>query len=230
MTYILGSRCSDGVVLVADKKIITINGGAENKYSNKLLSDIDKVIIGYSGAKRIFESFRNDIIDCITSHRDTYKEYPAITKIYSEIKEIIYKLSQRYRGESFDLLVGVSWEKSYDNRSQLNYFYYDGTMELVMDYKAIGTGEPYGSIYLKQNWQPDMTMKQVAELGYFIIKYIEKFYLDLSVGVNADKPQIWFIPDNEVDHCADVQLLDEYEENTRKRLERIEENKLHKLF
>jgi hypothetical protein len=99
-----------------------------------------------------------------------------------------------------------------------------------MDYKAIGTGEPYGSIYLKQNWQPDMTTKQVAELGYFIIKYIEKFYLDLSVGVNVDKPQIWFIPDNEVDHSADVQLLDEYEENTRKRLERIEENKLHKLF
>jgi hypothetical protein len=114
--------------------------------------------------------------------------------------------------------------------SQLNYFYYDGTMELVTDYKAIGTGERYGSIFLKQNWHPDMTMKHVAELGYFIIKYIEKFYLDLSVGVNTYKPQIWFIPDNEVDHCADGQLLDAYEENTKKRLERIEENKLYRIF
>jgi hypothetical protein len=37
-------------------------------------------------------------------------------------------------------------------------------------------------------------MKQIAELGYPITKYIEKYYLDLSVGVNTDRPQIWFIP------------------------------------
>jgi hypothetical protein len=55
-------------------------------------------------------------------------------------------------------------------------------------------------------------MKQVAELDYFIIKYIEKYYLDLSVGVNTDKPQIWFIPDKEVAHSADSELLDQYEE------------------
>lgn len=173
MTYILGSRCSDGVVLVADKKIITMNGGAENKYSNKLFSDIDNVIIGYSGAKRIFESFRNDITDYITRQRDAYKEYPTIAKIYSEIKEIVFKLSQRYRRDSLDLLVGVSWEKSYDNRSQLNYFYSDGTMDLVMDYKAIGSGEPYGSIFLKQNWHKDLTMKQLLWHVYHFVVALE---------------------------------------------------------
>lgn len=40
MTYILGCRCSDGAVLVAGKKIINIEDGAESKYSNKLFSDL----------------------------------------------------------------------------------------------------------------------------------------------------------------------------------------------
>jgi hypothetical protein len=36
----------------------------------------------------------------------------------------------------------------------LRYFYYDGATEPVLDYKVIGTGAPYGSIFLKQNWAP----------------------------------------------------------------------------
>ena len=53
---------------------------------------------------------------------------------------------------------------------------------------------------LKKLWNDKMTMKQVAELAYFIIKYIQKEELDNSVGVNEnppnDKPQVWFIPHN----------------------------------
>jgi 20S proteasome alpha/beta subunit len=172
MTYILGSRCSDGVVLVADKKIIILeDGGAENKFSDKLFTDIEKLIIGYSGSRRVFESFRNRIVEYMTGFRNTYKEYPSITNIYSQIEEISHRLSETYRQDSFDLLVGVSSERSPDNRAQLRYFYYDGTMEPVFDYKVIGTGAPYGAIFLKQNWAPDLTMEQVAELGYFVIKY-----------------------------------------------------------
>jgi 20S proteasome alpha/beta subunit len=230
MTYILGCRCSEGVVLVADKKIINIEGGAESKYSNKLFSDLESLIIGYSGARRVFELFRNEIIDYVTAYRDAYHVHPTIAKLNTQITEISYKLNNRYRHESFDLIAGAPSQKNVDRRSHLDYFYPDGTMEPIDDYRAIGTGAPFGSIYLKQNWSEHMTMKQVAELGYFIIKYIERFHLDLAVGVNDSKPQIWFVPDNGVDYCANLEVLNELDENTEMSLKRVEENKLFNLF
>ena len=73
-------------------------------------------------------------------------------------------------------------------------------------------------------------MKQVAELGYFIIKYIEKYYHDMYVGVNNEKPQVWFISDNEASYDANIEVLNELEGKTEMNLRRIDANKLHKLF
>jgi len=41
--------------------------------------------------------------------------------------------------------------------------------------------------------------KRAAEIGWFIIKYIEDHKIHSSVGVGKDIPQIWFIPNNEGD-------------------------------
>ncbi|HXG07212.1 MAG TPA: hypothetical protein VNI77_07805 [Nitrososphaera sp.] len=41
-----------------------------------------------------------------------------------------------------------------------------------------------------------MSMEEVAELGYCIIRCIEEFELDTTVGVGNTHPQIWYIPDN----------------------------------
>jgi len=51
---------------------------------------------------------------------------------------------------------------------------------------------------MKKVWNPELSMEQVAELGYFIIKYIENFELILTVGVgHIGYPQNWFIPHDE---------------------------------
>jgi hypothetical protein len=42
-----------------------------------------------------------------------------------------------------------------------------------------------------------MTMERVAELGYFIIKYIDDFRLNYTVG---GEPTIWFIPIDEYEN------------------------------
>jgi hypothetical protein len=41
-----------------------------------------------------------------------------------------------------------------------------------------------------------MTMAKVAEIGYFVIKYIEELKLDHTVGLDTRGPQIWFIADH----------------------------------
>jgi hypothetical protein len=42
-------------------------------------------------------------------------------------------------------------------------------------------GEKYGKIFLRE-WQPEMTMEELSEFDYFIIKYIEDFRLNSGVG------------------------------------------------
>ena len=71
-------------------------------------------------------------------------------------------------------------------------------------YRAIGTGAPYGSIYLQEIWKQTegaITMKEAAYLGYLIIQYIERFRLDDAVGLGEERnlkhPQAIFSIDSQ---------------------------------
>ncbi|MGH9996362.1 MAG: archaeal proteasome endopeptidase complex subunit alpha, partial [Nitrososphaeraceae archaeon] len=50
MTLILGSRCSDGVVLVADKIVTNQADGLNFYFAEKLFSVLHNVVIGSSGS------------------------------------------------------------------------------------------------------------------------------------------------------------------------------------
>src|SRR5205809_4099757 len=60
MTYIFTARCKDGVVLVADRKF-TIDYGVGYEYGDKLIGEIGGIIVGFSGARRIFELYRKEM-------------------------------------------------------------------------------------------------------------------------------------------------------------------------
>ncbi len=63
-----------------------------------------------------------------------------------------------------------------------------------------------------------MNMKQVAEIGYFAVKYIEEFGLDQAVGVDGKQPQIWFVRDRHDDKLATKRFLMKLEKDTETRL------------
>ena len=48
MTYIVGARCSDGVVLIGDTKV-TIDSGADYAYSKKITIPLGNVVMGSAG-------------------------------------------------------------------------------------------------------------------------------------------------------------------------------------
>ncbi len=189
MTYILGSRCSDGVVLVADRKV-TLGGGATHAYEDKLFSDIFWMVVGSSGVSGLFEKFREKLQTTITDPKWD-KTVPAFT---TQIELITRELNAQYRevlgGQVFDVLLGVKTTAE----AVLKYIYPIGFAESVRKYKVIGHGEPYGSFFLKQWWRPEMTMLEVAELGFFIIKFIQECELDNTVGIGEGYPQVWLIP------------------------------------
>jgi hypothetical protein len=95
-------------------------------------------------------------------------------------------------------------------------------------YVVIGEGETVGRYFLKKYWKENLTMEQVAELGYFIIKVIERYNLEESVGLgNTDdifqkKPQIWFIPVNRPDYPASDCLIVEFEGKVNERIKKLE--------
>jgi hypothetical protein len=73
-----------------------------------------------------------------------------------------------------------------------------GTKRLVDKYHSLGIGSVYGDHFLKELWYPEITMEKAAEIGWFIIKYIEDHKMHSSVGVGKNGfPQIWFIPHDE---------------------------------
>jgi len=188
LTYILGARCKDGVVLIGDRKV-TLEGGTDFEYSDKIFMDIPPIIVGSSGVAGLFDKFRRQVAKYVTTHREDRDIDNFIAAIEDITRDLNVRYRERLRGNYFDVLIGIL---TADIGAYLQYINPIGFAEAVRKYKVIGHGEPYGSIYLKQLWKQDMTMEQTAELGYFIIRHIEKLELDGSVG---GTPQIWFIPD-----------------------------------
>jgi 20S proteasome alpha/beta subunit len=227
VTYILGSRCKDGVVLVADTKL-TVDGGANYDYDDKITGEIRGVLTGFSGDKEPFTEFRMRLRERGAKLEKELHEQASLStdKINLIISEIMKSLEGHYsRMFAYDILTGIS-----ATHSILTYFYQDGRPEDVKKYKAIG-GWQYGSIFLKKNWRSEMNMKTVAKLGYFIIRYIERFELDLGIGTGRDKPypQIKFLPDGALDYDPSADQIVEFEHDAQRNLQKIIENRVFKL-
>jgi 20S proteasome alpha/beta subunit len=190
MTFILGSRCKDGVVLVADRKV-TINEGEDYEECDKLFGEIGHVIYGSSGDAGMFELFRGYVTDYVNTHRGEINFQNAVVKLAL----CVLKINKEYGfpPNLYDILVAT---QPPDKPSTLKLIQGSGTPYTIKNYQVIGSGSPYGQVFLKKRWRPEMTMQQVAELGYFIIKYIENYRLNFTVG---GTPTIWFIPDEEKD-------------------------------
>lgn len=189
MTYILGSVCIDGVVLIADRKII-LEGGTFHEYEDKLFVDTPWMVVGSSGISGLFEKFR----ERLTMYLQSPAYDSSVFTLTAEIETITRELNTAYRevlrGEEFDVLLGIQST----TEAVLKYVHPFGFTEGIRRYKVIGHGEPYGSFFLKHWWHENMKMLEVAELGTFIIKYIQECELDNTVGISDGAPQVLLIP------------------------------------
>jgi hypothetical protein len=133
------------------------------------------------------------------------------------IIEILRTLKTHY-GDVYDAIVAITTKPS----SVLTYFYYDGAPEEIKTYKEMGS-YTYGSIFINENWDEHMNMVTVANIGYFIIRYIEKFKLDLGVGTGGNKhhPQIVFLPNKGFDCEATPQEIETFEKDAQRNLKQL---------
>ena len=205
----MGCRSIDGIVLVADKKITSVNAlkSISFDYKQKMFGVLGGVVFGSSGSTDTFELFRDHILDQVKSRTDIRFENVVV-----KLAEIVLEMNRArsFREElNFDLLVAVRYPD--DKPSDLTHISIYGTKRLIETYHVLGIGGVYGNHFLKELWHPDITMEKAAEIGWFIIKYIEDHELHSSVGVGKNGyPQIWFIPNDERDKSGqkrDYQVL-----------------------
>ena len=186
----------NGVVLVADRKITKFDDGLTFDYGDKLFAELRHIVFGSSGSTGVFELFRAKIRNHIrTQNVDVDNIIPVLTNY-------VYDLNRQYNFRSelrFDVLVAIGYK---DTKSTLTYIDANGTPNIIngIEARAIGTGRKYIKSFSDSIWNNNITMREVAEVGYFIIKYIEKFKLDESVGVGKFYPLIWYIPDYYVEN------------------------------
>ncbi len=204
MTYILGARCSDGVVLVGDTKVM-IDGGADYTYSKKLTMPLNNVVMGSAGMGGLYKDFQNRIVSAIVRMEKEAEAGYVTLQITTEeefsvlVNKVIREMHSDY-GEDRHLLLNnlmiICATRIGDLEAQLTIFNPFGFPEPVNTIRAIGHGEPYGALFIKNMWNPRMTMEQTAKLGIFIIKFIQDMELDRSVGFSDQcLPQVFYIPD-----------------------------------
>jgi 20S proteasome alpha/beta subunit len=232
MTFILGAKCSDGVVMVADRKV-TIDCGVDFDYTDKLHGVLKHIIFGVSGSPDSFELLKGQAMDYVRTYPPG-KKVMTVDNIINKLSKFTYDINKKYKFSNlfaFDVLVGIQYN---NQNSSLTYISQYGTYRPIDDFRIIGTGGRYAKIFMKKIWNKEMRMEEVAELGYFIIKYIENFGLDNTVGVNDSHPEIWYIPNKYTnEERNDIHATEEQLEIFHKRTERRlfnHESHLKELF
>jgi len=221
MTYILGAKCKDGIVLVGDTKI-TIGGGADIEYSRKITFPLTYVVMGSAGAEGLYRDFQNKIQSEVIRIQDEVRRTnipsPYIISepgFSSLVTDTIRRMHTNFGQDRYmlinDLMILCATQIDVFN-PQLNTFDGYGVPEPVNEIRAIGHGKPYGALFHKKLWKKSMTMEQTAKLGLFIIKFIEKMELDNSVGYTSDfLPQVVYIPN--ISKPSNFDTLNQKEKN-----------------
>jgi|SRR5208282_2453828 len=222
MTYIAGLRCKDGVVLIGDRKIVSADG-TRATYENKLTQDVPGIVVGYAGSDILSRRFRSQLVGMV----GTFGAQPiGFEPFVEKIEDIVTRLNVRYRDKVTDEIEVLIAAKLAQPLVGLRHIHYTGVADEVLKYKAIGSGEPFGEVFLNHLWRDDMTMSQAAEVGHFIIRYIDRFRLDEKVGVGDKQPQIWFLPNDGMPREAEEGNLHLLDKVTNERLTKFPQNVL----
>lgn len=211
MTFILGARSDNGVVLIGDTKV-TIDDGADYTYSKKIFNPFTTVVMGSAGISGLYKSFQSRIVTTVRAYEEEGNAINTLEKFSMLTENVIRGMHDTY-GEDRGILrnLSVLMAVRMGEKAEIMNFTHIGFPEPINSYKVIGHGEPYGAIFLKKMWKPHLNMEKTALLACFIIKVIQESEIDNSVGYSKEfPPQIWYIPD--IKYPTDIPPFDSEDE------------------
>ena len=216
MTLIIGARCNDGIVLIGDRKVT----GGLKQFTDKIqrLTGLDTIVFTAAGLESLFEEFLDEVsrkvlhdarkIEVYNKKNpdDQQLEYStndfkhACADVLKTMKEYYSELEEHMDFENALQVLFVVPELCKDNAEQIYRLYgmnMLGCYPFLIDFgkiQQIGQ-RGIGDVFLKSLEEKEYTMKDVARVSAFVIKYVENEGLSESVGVGDGEPQIWFVDD-----------------------------------
>lgn len=243
MTTIIGGKCVDGVILVADRKLTYFYRPTE--YIEKIHRDYYPIVTSAAGGSNAYINFRNKLLPEIQPEPKPW-ENMKVSGVIEMVSDRLENTYSHYRTHLTTIVKEVNRNEADSDKIQLlvaMQIKNQGAVLLLFNdvgypieegkYVAIGSGEPYSYAFLKPFYRQDMTMQEFSKLGYFIIKYIDKFEIDEGSGLSKskpfDRPQIWFIPNSGQLYHSEQRpdLIGQFEADTNQMLDNLEQKGLN---
>lgn len=187
MTVIIGAKCSDGIVLIADRKLTMKNG--EPQYREKIFGDLH-VLIGYCGDVQMFDIFRRYTVGDIMIERDTHKRY-NLENLLSKISGSIKLFNGLVDCRPFKVLMVSHQEKP------LELYHIDdgGNSNKVLNgYMAIGSGKEIADMFCGTLDHNNIRMREFIKHAYTAVIFMNTYCPALGVGVEHDRiPDIKYL-------------------------------------
>jgi 20S proteasome alpha/beta subunit len=204
LTAVIGAKCSDGIVLVADKKISRGNNEKlESTLKKKIAGDLAHFLISYTGPRLTFNIFRKfmigDLILDLATNKVRFSNYiDRATNCIEQINKVA----------SPDNTIEILAISHAGHNSVLYHINRDGSRNRVFDYVSIGSGQEVADHFCKSILHNRTSMKAFAMEAFLAIKFMDQNRPDLKVG---GSPTVQYMNyDNEQDNEAPSKDINEF--------------------
>ncbi len=184
MTAILGAKCSDGIVVVADRKIT--RGKDAPLWDEKVFGDFAHIIDAYAGRRLTFDTFRKYVVgDSIVGQKSDYSDRQNFVQ---RLSVLVRRFNQVIAGDesAIEILVALHHENalySIDREGRLT----------SSNYVSLGSGRETANLLLRHIAFEKITMRDFAKEAVFAIYYMEQYHPDLKVGVGKGNPTVKYL-------------------------------------
>lgn len=182
MTLVIGLRTREGIVLGADRRIIT--GERESFEEDKIF------IAGLSNTIAVstegLTGLRDKFVEQTRRAMDV-KKTTNLSETIEALEDVMYKITTRYAerfengdGKIISFVVGL--DNLLSGNARLYKIIYNGYAEEVRTFDVLGEGSPYARPLVKLLHRPDISLAEGIDICYFMIRTIEELELIQSVG------------------------------------------------
>jgi 20S proteasome alpha/beta subunit len=179
VTLIIGVRCSNGIVLGSDQKVLR---GGEAEYSNKVFVIDDVAALAVEGLTGI----RDDFLHLLRIELDRRRGVDTLYEMKIIAEDIVATLAERYRErikeESPIGVLMAGRERLLTGKAVMYYIHGVGYGEQV-EFLCTGHGGPYATTIAKFLLRKDLDCIENAKRIAFVISWIAE---DVDVTVGGD--------------------------------------------
>jgi hypothetical protein len=201
-------------------------------YENKIISveKYENLVVAAAGFLDVREKFVQDIRNLrILEKKGIVKKDPSrgFVGLTEDIAHRLYEIyGPRYKAEGYDYESEAFEALVCHKPKEAQPFLYSvdsvGISSKVKDYKVIGTGALYAYLFVKPSYSRKSVMDDMAVIATFIIRLIDEYKIDDSIGPDEEgKIEIWEFP-NRSDPCeVDGPKLDKILKDAENRLKQF---------